>query len=170
MHSHEAHATSQPSPFSQALTDRYHSPASLLSIYRQVHTMRHARLHESQSWIGPLSDSEVYLQAAIKFYLDKKAFTKERVLYLQPELRSMMPATLAIEENSSAEVSTPYGYVFPSFVIIECGQSLDEWARRNTADFITIFQVCHPGYKQLVTASGSAGLVLRITAAYMPCQ
>ena len=52
-----------------------------------------------------------------------------------------MPATLAIEDNMKGEWRTPYGFVFPPFVIIERGQSLDEWARDNNPDFITIFQV-----------------------------
>ena len=85
---------------------------------------------------------EVELQAAIKFYLNQAAFNRERELYMQPDLQSMMPVTLAIEDNASNDCVTPYGYVFPPFVIIEWGQSLDEWARSNTADFITIFQVC----------------------------
>ena len=82
------------------------------------------------------------VQAAIKLYLDRKAFARERKLYTQSKLKTMMPATLAVEDNLSGEVATPYGYTFPPFVIIECGQSLDEWAR-DTAnkDFITIFQV-----------------------------
>ena len=83
------------------------------------------------------------MQAAIKFYMDKSAFQRERDLYQDTALKTMMPATLAIEDNYSAHCRTPYGYIFPSFVIIECGQSLDEWARDNkNKDFITIFQVC----------------------------
>eukprot|EP00892_Ulva_mutabilis_P010421 jgi/Ulvmu1/7751/UM039_0059.1 len=36
-------------------------------------------------------------------------------------------------------------YKFPAFVIIECGQSLDAWARDNTNNgFITIFQAQRP--------------------------
>ena len=79
---------------------------------------------------------------AIKFYLDRPGFERERELYVVPALRAMMPATLAIEDNADGHVKTPYGYAFPPFVIIEHGQSLHEWARRNAkADFITIFQV-----------------------------
>eukprot|EP00892_Ulva_mutabilis_P005913 jgi/Ulvmu1/3694/UM017_0111.1 len=80
-------------------------------------------------------------RAAVKFYIDRSAFDRERELYTESQLKAMMPATLAIEDNASGKVCTPYGYVFPPFVIIECGQSLDEWAR-DTAnkDFITIFQ------------------------------
>ena len=83
------------------------------------------------------------VQAAIKFYVHREAFERERELYTESQLRSMMPATLAVEDNTSSVHQTPYGYVFPPFVIIECGQSLDEWARDNAnTDFITIFQVC----------------------------
>ena len=66
------------------------------------------------------------MQAAIKFYLDLTAFERERELYTESQLKEMMPATLAIEDNVSGGVATAYGYVFPPFVIIECGQSLDE--------------------------------------------
>ena len=83
------------------------------------------------------------MQAAIKFYMDKAAFQRERDLYEESALKSMMPATLAIADNANGAIKTPYDYTFPPFVIIECGQSLDEWARDNAnKDFITIFQVC----------------------------
>ena len=82
------------------------------------------------------------MQAAIKFYMDRSAFEKERQLYTESQLKAMMPSTLAVEDNGGGEAATPYGYVFPPFVIIECGQSLDEWAMDNAnKDFITIFQV-----------------------------
>ena len=84
-------------------------------------------------------------QAAIKFYLDRSAFERERELYNEVQLQSVMPATLAADGNTSGSISTPYGYSFPPFVIIECGQSLDEWSRDNAnKDFITVFQVCGP--------------------------
>ena len=80
---------------------------------------------------------------AIKFYMDLGAFQQERDLYNEVQLKSVMPATLAAEDNTAGTTCTPYGYKFPPFVIIECGQSLDEWARGNTnMDFITVFQVC----------------------------
>ena len=82
------------------------------------------------------------MQAAIKFYLHREAFERERELYTESQLKAMMPATLAVEDNATGEHQTPYGYVFPPFVIIECGQSLDEWSKDNAnADFVTIFQV-----------------------------
>eukprot|EP00892_Ulva_mutabilis_P007594 jgi/Ulvmu1/5206/UM216_0001.1 len=80
-------------------------------------------------------------RAAIKLYMDRSAFERERQLYTESQLKTMMPATLAVEDNAAGNIRTPYDYVFPPFVVIECGQSLDEWARDNAnKDFITIFQ------------------------------
>lgn len=82
------------------------------------------------------------MQAAIKFYLHREAFQRERALYTEPQLRSIMPATLTVEDNASSMYCTPYGYIFPPFVIIERGQSLDEWVKgANNIDFATVFQV-----------------------------
>jgi hypothetical protein len=84
------------------------------------------------------------MQAAIKFYLCREAFDGEKALYMKAQLRKMMPATLAIEDNAGGEWRTPYGFAFPPFFIIERGQSLDEWAHDNKFDFITVFQACPP--------------------------
>ena len=80
--------------------------------------------------------------------MDKSAFQRERALYNEAQLKPVMPATLAAEDNASGTISTPYGYTFPPFVIIECGQSLNEWSRDNAnKDFITVFQVCGCSHK-----------------------
>ena len=82
---------------------------------------------------------------AIKFYLHQTAFQRERLLYQDATLRVMMPATHAIEDNAPREghavERAPNGYVFPPCIIIERGESLDEWARRESPDFITTMQV-----------------------------
>ena len=84
---------------------------------------------------------------AIKFYMDWSAFERERDVYRVPALKAMMPVPLAVDDNRSLQCRSPHGYVFPPFVIISRGQSLDEWARdfRRVAsesdNFITIFQV-----------------------------
>lgn len=85
--------------------------------------------------------SQLLVQIAIKFFMEKKAFERETALYNVPTVQAIMPRILAIDDNGQAGQCTPY--VFPPFVIIEQGQSLDEWAA-DTAnkDFITILQVC----------------------------
>lgn len=54
-----------------------------------------------------------------------------------------MPATLAIESNE-ARSQRLRDYAFPPCIIIEKGQSLNEWAHANRCDFVTIFQVRPP--------------------------
>jgi hypothetical protein len=80
-------------------------------------------------------------EAAIKFYLNREAFDIEKQLYLSTVVQARMPATLAVESNDDGRWRMPTGYRFPPFVIIERGQSMDEWAHKNKPDFITIMQV-----------------------------
>ena len=76
----------------------------------------------------------------------RKAFERERELYRDPTLRAMMPATHAIIDNDASQLDggeplrAPNGMVWPPCIIIERGESLDEWARRETPDFITVMQ------------------------------
>lgn len=54
-----------------------------------------------------------------------------------------MPATHAIVDNADGSVHASNGYVFPPCIIIERGESLDQWARRESErDFVTTLQVC----------------------------
>lgn len=79
---------------------------------------------------------------AVKFYAARTSFERERALYMDASLRTMMPATRAFIGNYNGAVSGPNGYVFPPCIIIERGESLKEWAKRESAtDFITNMQV-----------------------------
>eukprot|EP00892_Ulva_mutabilis_P002495 jgi/Ulvmu1/12246/UM086_0037.1 len=78
---------------------------------------------------------------AVKFYAARTSFERERALYMDASLRSMMPATRAFIGNYNGAVSGPNGYVFPPCIIIERGESLKEWAKREATDFITNMQV-----------------------------
>jgi hypothetical protein len=79
---------------------------------------------------------------AVKFYAVRNAFERERLLYMDPALRPMMPATRALIGNYNGAVCGPNGYRFPPCIIIEKGESLKEWARREAQpDFITTMQV-----------------------------
>lgn len=79
---------------------------------------------------------------AVKFYAGRSAFERERRLYMDPALRPMMPATRAVIGNYNGAVRGPHGYRFPPCIIIEKGESLKEWARREARpDFVTTMQV-----------------------------
>ena len=57
----------------------------------------------------------------------------------------MMPATKAIVDNRNGQVKASTGYVFPPCIIIERGESLDQWAKREAQrDFVTTLQVRGP--------------------------
>ena len=84
----------------------------------------------------------VMILHACRFYTHQPAFERERELYEATELKSMMPATHAIVDNADGSVRASSGYVFPPCIIIERGESLEQWARREAdRDFVTTLQV-----------------------------
>jgi hypothetical protein len=53
----------------------------------------------------------------------------------------MMPATHAIVDNAKGDVKASNGYTFPPCIIIERGESLEQWAKREVdRDFVTTLQ------------------------------
>jgi serine/threonine protein kinase len=77
---------------------------------------------------------------SVNFVLcDVQSFRREADLYASSIFKKLMPATLAVVDN--ADGSERLGrYVFPPCIVIKKGQSLNEFASSNVADFITIFQ------------------------------
>lgn len=81
---------------------------------------------------------------AIKFFLNRVAFEREEALYTREDLRRMMPAVKDIVPNTDGAICNAAGYVFPPCIVVEKGESLDEWAMRIEPDFPTILTVlCH---------------------------
>eukprot|EP00892_Ulva_mutabilis_P007647 jgi/Ulvmu1/5254/UM022_0047.1 len=83
-------------------------------------------------------DGEEY---AIKFFTQRSAFDREFELYSNPVLRGMMPAITHIEPNTNGEARSMTGWPMPPCIVIERGESLDNWALRIKPDFTTILQV-----------------------------
>jgi hypothetical protein len=49
-----------------------------------------------------------------------------------------------VQENSDGRIRDSAGFVFPPFIIVERGESLNEWVQRVAPDFITsLFVLCH---------------------------
>lgn len=84
------------------------------------------------------STQELY---AIKFFTRRAGFERERALYDKPALRSMMPAVIDVVPNADGRYATPAGFVFPPCIVVEKGESLDEWATRIEPGFPTILNV-----------------------------
>jgi hypothetical protein len=81
---------------------------------------------------------------AIKFFTDANAFEREAEMYCERSIRAMMPSIAVVESNAGKRVTGPGGYVFPPFIVVEKGESLDEWVLRVQPDFVTILQVLAP--------------------------
>jgi hypothetical protein len=77
---------------------------------------------------------------AIKFFILRYAFERERDLYKNPNLRSMMPATREMVENEDLSVRVGR-FVMPPCIVLESGESLQKWAMREDRDLVTTFQV-----------------------------
>lgn len=84
------------------------------------------------------------LLAAVRWLNAGHRRRRERDLYGDPVLRRMMAATKEIVDNAAATHVAPTGLPFPPFIVIERGESLEEWlsAQRGTEiDVITSVQM-----------------------------
>ena len=79
-----------------------------------------------------------------RFFTNRAAFEREKRLYARPELRGMMPAVCRVVGDAGGAGLISGGRTFPPCIIVERGESLDEWVLRISPDFPTILTVlCH---------------------------
>ena len=78
---------------------------------------------------------------AVKFFLSRKAFDAERELYKVDVLRSMMPAIRLELSNADGAERNSRGYPWPPCIVIEKGESLQEWKAKTNPAFSTIVDV-----------------------------
>jgi hypothetical protein len=104
---------------------------------------------------------------AVKFFFTTEAFQRERALYNDPVLHAMMPATHQICDNGDGRFAAPGGYVFPTFIVIERGEQLDEWGDRlrfasasGEIELVSVFQTLCNVSRRLLMLHG-AGYVHR---------
>lgn len=85
------------------------------------------------------------IDVAVKFFLSSEDFDTEFNMYKVEELRSMMPRIDREEKNEDLGLKNSRGYPWPSFIVLEKGQSLLEWKKqlRNEPDVSTIVNVRH---------------------------
>ena len=82
----------------------------------------------------------------MQFYAKREAFNLELQLYLDPTLQQLMPARAEVIANQDRSNRSPNGFVFPPCIVLERGESLDEFAKNVDYEFITVMQVllyCH---------------------------
>ena len=80
---------------------------------------------------------------AIKFFLLRAAFLRETALLARggAAVRAMMPTVAHAEPNEGGDVALPGGVPVPPFIVLERGESLDEWVQRVQPDYVTVLQV-----------------------------
>ena len=81
---------------------------------------------------------------AVKFFLSRSAFDAELELYQVDVLRSMMPAVRLELSNADAAERNSRGYPWPPCIVIEKGESLQEWKAKTQPAFTTIVDVRMP--------------------------
>ena len=78
---------------------------------------------------------------AVKFFLSCAAYDAEARLYKVDVLRSMMPAIRMDVSNEDTGERNSRGYPWPPFMVLEKGESLQEWKARTKPAFSTILDV-----------------------------
>lgn len=82
------------------------------------------------------------LDYAIKFFVSKKAFMEEGDFYKDSPLGLLLPKCLALCSNDDMAETDAHGIGLPPFLIMEKGESLDEWSRRAKPDNFHAVAVC----------------------------
>lgn len=86
------------------------------------------------------------LDYAIKFFVSKKAFDEEGDFYKNSPLGSLLPKCLALCPNDDNMETDAHNIPLPSFLIMEKGESLDEWSRRAKPDNFQAVAVRPPSH------------------------
>jgi hypothetical protein len=80
----------------------------------------------------------------VQFYTHREAFDSELELYSDPTLQQLMPARHEVVPNGDGRTVSPSGFPFPPCIVLERGESLDEFARNVAYEFITVMQARAP--------------------------
>ena len=78
---------------------------------------------------------------AVKFFLSRTAYDAELELYRVDVLRGMMPEVQLTVANGDAAERSSRGYAWPPCIVLEMGESLQEWKARTRPAFSTILDV-----------------------------
>jgi hypothetical protein len=99
--------------------------------------------HESSQIHGSSPGSEILFEQSplpVQFYTQREIFNLELQLYSDPTLQQLMPARHEVLPNEDGAIRSPSGLRFPPCIVLERGESLDEFARNVDYAFITVMQ------------------------------
>lgn len=78
-----------------------------------------------------------HLEYAIKFFVSEQAFDEEGEFYRKTAIGSLLPKCIAFCANARGQETDAHDIPLPPFLVMEKGESLDEWNHRAKPD---IFQ------------------------------
>ena len=83
-------------------------------------------------------------QYALKFFALRKDFEAEVDVYENSPLGKLLPRVEGMHDNRDGALRDPSGYKLPPCIIMERGESLDEWSRRRKPDMWAAMPVRAP--------------------------
>ena len=99
------------------------------------------RREGGQGVVQFMRNTRAEIFVAVKFFLSHKAYDTEMQLYKVDVLRSMMPAIRLELRNGDNVERSSRGYPWPPCIVLEKGESLQEWKARTQPAFSTILDV-----------------------------
>lgn len=73
-------------------------------------------------------------QYALKFFLSAQDFVAEKKIYTESPLGDLLPRHEGLYDNSDSILMDAKGNKLPPCIVMERGESLDEWSRRRKPD------------------------------------
>jgi hypothetical protein len=80
-------------------------------------------------------------EMAIKLFTNTAGFAAEQAAYGHSSIADAVGTPPLFVNNADRIACTPYGFVFPPFMVTERGQPLSEWMSTYSADMVTSMQV-----------------------------
>lgn len=71
---------------------------------------------------------------AIKFFISPRDFVSEMAIYNGSPLGKLLPRLEGMYANEDGALKDPHGHRLPPCIIMERGESLDEWSGRRKPD------------------------------------
>jgi hypothetical protein len=100
-------------------------------------------------------------QYALKFFVSRKDFAAEMAVYTDSPLGKLLPRLEGMYDNRDGGIADPHGHPLPPCIIIERGESLDEWSKRRKPDMwaampVRSLSLCHTLPRRLAVAYAPA--------------
>lgn len=82
-------------------------------------------------------------QYALKFFLSAHDFEAEKKIYTDSPLGALLPRHEGLFDNSDSILMDAKGNKLPPCIVMERGESLDEWSKRRKPDMWAAMPVCN---------------------------